>query len=77
MPSLEQRLSRLEQRARWRPRRLVLTDDDRAQSARELADWRAEQQARIAAWQALVPADRSHVGHVQEDVTKCNTQPPK
>lgn len=65
MPTLDQRLRRLEQQAGAQRTPLEITDAVRAQSALELADWRAQQQAAIIAWKAQRPDDRSQVGHVE------------
>jgi hypothetical protein len=64
MPTLDQRLRRLEQQAGAQRTPLEITDAVRAQSALELAEWRAQQRAAIIAWKAQQPADGSHIGHV-------------
>jgi hypothetical protein len=55
MQRIEQRLRRLERALPTRQATIELTDEVRAQSALELAAWRAEQQAAIDAWRLRYP----------------------
>jgi hypothetical protein len=64
MQRIEQRLQRLEREMNTHQAAIEITDEVRAQSALELAAWRAEQQAAIDAWDAQMLAASVGPGHV-------------